>query len=286
MAHLSGLRVAPPFRHRRDLLVAGYGAMGQLQEREPAEVTLTAILGANRGARRLLEAGVRGLPRYEPVAEVETFTIGTRDWRLRRCDGEALLGPATPADREEVLRFLKKELGGTALAPVDEGFAERMGDAGAPAWEDFVLLRQSGGRVAGVAAVWDQRARRQIVIAGYDRWLGSARPLWNALQRVRGRADLPAPGKVLAMASVSRLAVAGNDAGVFVELLKRLAAKGLSVGAEYLALSFCRGHPLAAIARRWAAHTTASILYQVKWEPEPGEGSAIEGIPYVEAALL
>ena len=63
----------------------------ELQGADAVGFHLTAILARNETARRLLEAGLPGLPRYSPVAEIKTFTLATRGRWVRRCEcGEVL----------------------------------------------------------------------------------------------------------------------------------------------------------------------------------------------------
>jgi hypothetical protein len=63
------------------------------------EWDLTAILEGNANARRLLEAGLPGLPRYTPLARLVTFTFAAR-----RADGAG--APASGADLRPASRLV------------------------------------------------------------------------------------------------------------------------------------------------------------------------------------
>jgi hypothetical protein len=275
IGHLSFLRVAEAFRRRREFLRRGFAALGDLQRQDPVAVHLTAILWENRGARRLLEAGLKGMPLYTPVADVRTFTLGTGDRRMR------VMEAAREAGR----------VNGEEQAALQECVAGRMALMdGAPVigklplgCDDFAVVRMNG-RIVAAAAIWDQRGVRQWMVTRYDATLGAVRPWWNLWQQVRGRATLPAPGCALNMAYVSCLAAEAQRPEDFRVLLGLLAAKAQRRGIDYLVLSLARPHPLAAMAESLAEHVTESILYSVRWAGDPTV--AISGIPYVEAGLL
>lgn len=287
-AHLSLLRIAPAFRRRRDFLRLGYTLLGQLQARDPADITFTAILSHNHAARRLLEAGLRGLPTYTPVTHVRTFTFGTR--RLRRIDAPPA-GAAGPAidDPPAVLAFLRDHFATVDGAPCLDGSAlhgrPSPMSAGHVRWEDFRVVRRNG-QISAAAALWDQRPFRQVLVTGYALPLGLARPFLNACRALTGHAPLPAPGKPLALGYVSHLACPCSPEGLaaFPLLLKELATRAADRGMDYLVLSLAAGHPLAAAAARHASHQIGSLLYSVRWPEDPVV--SLSGTPYVEAGIL
>ena len=79
-----------------------------------------------------------------------------------------------------------------------------------PAGRPFLVLRRDGAIVA-CAAIWDQRASKQVVVRDYSRRLQALRPLHNATARLTGKPLLPAPGTSLALASIAGFAVADDD---------------------------------------------------------------------------
>ncbi len=112
------------------------------------------------------------------------------------------------------------------------------------------------------------------------------RPLYNALHILHRRPRLPAPGRPLNLAYVSRLALADeSDEQTVRQLIAMLQAKARAGGIDYLALSLAAPHPACRVVAKLADHQTHSILYRVTWPGDPPP-AAITGIPYVEAALL
>lgn len=272
IGHLSFLRVAPAFRGKRDFLRQGFGLLRDLQRARPVDFCLTAILSGNYAARRLLEAGLPGLPVYSPIAEIATFTLGTRKEKSR--------STAPPPSLPALNDFLQRHIEPMPLAPrIDLAEATNSNLT----QHDFITVTHAG-KIVAAATLWDQRAIRQTVITGYHGALRTFRPFYNTLQLLRGRHLLPSPG-MLDLAYVSHLAIDPPAPQHFAALLHRLSAAAHARGIHYLALSLASNHPLCPFAHRIAMHRTESTLYTVHWpgEPVPRIPSTT---PYVEAALL
>ena len=267
-------RGAPEFRGRRDFLRAGYGMLRELQNTHPVDFSLTAILSENHAARRLLEARLPGLPIYKSVTDVLTFTIPTVASAFCRCAMD---------DPTSLTTFLSQRICPMPLAPViDESLFENSGTPH-PLPEDFVTVSE-GSQINAAAAIWDQRSIRQTFITGYHGPLRRLRPIYNALQAIRSRPRLPAPG-LFNHAFISHLAVDPQRPQHFKNLLKALAQAARARGIDFLTLSLAASHPLSAIASKAAFHTLRSTLYGVHWRDQhaPEIPSAT---PYVEAAHL
>jgi hypothetical protein len=82
LGYLGGLRVRPQFRRCIRHLREGYASVPALA-REQVPWWFTTIGADNDAARRLLEAGVRGLPRYHFRGEYMTFALPTSRGRRR-----------------------------------------------------------------------------------------------------------------------------------------------------------------------------------------------------------
>src|SRR5688572_813369 len=76
--YLSELRLDASARGRFDLVRDGYRFFRSLQETNPADVYFTSIAADNQRARRLLERGLPGLPRYTHIGDLTTLLISTR----------------------------------------------------------------------------------------------------------------------------------------------------------------------------------------------------------------
>jgi hypothetical protein len=137
--------------------------------------------------------------------------------------------------------------------------------------QDFLFVGK-GGKVAGAAALWDQRAFKQTVVRGYAPWLERARPVLNLLAHFAGEPRLPAVGKTIAHAFVSPLAVAADDPESFVALVSGLRGGAARRGIELLTLGFDANDPrLITWRKHFRGREYRSRLYIVRW---PGIGGA------------
>jgi len=76
VGYLSQLRIAPRYRHLgRSLLRRGFALLAETRADDEAPFDLTTIVGGNDAARRLLESGLRGLPRYRSVGDILTVLL-------------------------------------------------------------------------------------------------------------------------------------------------------------------------------------------------------------------
>src|SRR5688572_8540128 len=76
--YLAELRLDASARGRFGLVRDGYRFFQRLQEANPADVYFTSIAADNERARRLLEHGVSGLPRYTHIGDLTTLLISTQ----------------------------------------------------------------------------------------------------------------------------------------------------------------------------------------------------------------
>lgn len=303
LGYLSQLRLDPRARRHaglRRLLAGGYQRLRAVGAAGEAPFDLTTVVADNRPARRLLEAGLPGLPTYvelEPfvtlVLPVPRAPAGWRD-RVRRRPPAAPMPPAgvvlargTPACMGEVAaclernrrryQFARRFTAAQLLSPVSSrGLVPH----------DFHLAIGARGEVVGCLALWDQSSFKQVVVRGYGRRLRLLRPVLDLLAPLLGTPRLPAPGEPLPHAYLSHVAVDGDDPGVFAALLAaaRRAAAGRFL---YMVAGFAERHPfLAACGRR--ARRYRSVLYAVCCREEGTAAvAALDGrIPHLEVALL
>jgi hypothetical protein len=293
VGYLSLLRVLPQYQGHATLLRRGYAALRALHADGAAALNLTTIVTDNHRARRVLEAGLPGLPTYRPLGDLLTLLLPVarhlrRRRRGRRGAGGVTVTAATTDDVEAIARCLAR-------------YGERFQFA--PCWSvadllstvrsrglglgDFLLARRGSG-VVGCAACWDQRAFKQVVVRGYSARLRLARPLWNFLAPLRGAPRLPPVGAPLAFAYLSHLAVDDDDPRVLGALVDagRLAASRR--GLEHLALGLAERNPLTAAARaRFASRLYRSRAYLVHWSDGEATARAVDARPmHLEAAIL
>lgn len=280
LGYLSQLRVDRAWRGRKRLLLGGYQWLRSF--RAPGELAfdLTSIIADNQVARRLLGAGLPGLPAYREIEPFITLVIptgrGRRQPKLERGTRERMAGVAACLERNRRrYQFAPFFTAADLLSPErSRGLAP----------ESFHLA-MDGGRVAGCLALWDQSGFKQVVVRGYSAGLARWRPWLNRLAPLLGTPRLPDPGEPLPHAYLSHLAVDGDDPGVFQALVESAYAEACARRYAYVVIGLAARHPwLSWLRRRFRAREYASVLYAVHWEDGAPE---LDGrIPHVEAALL
>jgi hypothetical protein len=280
-------------RGRGRLVAAGYRLLDERRGPDEAPFDLTSIVADNRGARRLLESNVPGLPRYRELGRFSTLILPAR--RRRRPGGAADL-QGTRVERgsdarvSEVAACLERNRRRYQVAPffTEEELRSPQRSRGLAPEHFHLALR--GEAVVGCVAVWDQRAFKQVVVRGYAPRLARWRPLLNAAGRWLGTPPLPATGEALPHAYVSHLAVDGDDLSVFQALLEHAHADACDRRLGTLLLGLAAGHPwIPWVRRRFRPREYSTILYTVHWDgggafaaPTLGEGC----LPHLEVALL
>lgn len=77
VGYLGGLRLDARYAGRSDILRRGYELLRDLQTDNAADFYFTTVASDNARARRFLEAGIRGMPKYEFVGQFVTVVIPT-----------------------------------------------------------------------------------------------------------------------------------------------------------------------------------------------------------------
>lgn len=191
--YLHSLRLHPDSRRRLTVLRGGFASIPRLiRGFERAGCCLTSIATDNHAARRMLEAGVVGLPHYQACGELTTLVIAAQ--RGRR---HGLLRRATAADIPALAAFYNAQACRHQFAPVlSENWLCRLSPAQGLSIDDF-LLYERDGKIRACLALWDQRFCKQTLLRGYRQPLGQLRPLYNLWAAVTKSVRLPAPGESL-----------------------------------------------------------------------------------------
>ncbi len=285
IGYLAQLRRAPDAAGRIGHLAMGFRLLAQTRRDGELPFDVTTILADNREARRLLEKGFARLPVYRPLGTLATTTLAVAR-RAPRPGGAARA--ATAADLAGIAACLERNGRRFQLASVwtAQDLASPVRCRGlAPA--DFQIVEHAG-TVVGCVALWDQRAFKQTLIAGYARPLALSRPLLNLGFWASGRPLLPRPGSLLALAHLSHLAVDGDDPEVAAALVAAALAEAARRGLSYLALALGERHPLrAALAARFPGRRLESVVYLVYSHGREGCEPCLDDRPlHLEAATL
>lgn len=195
LGYLGSLRVRPAFRNRLRILREGYASVRAVSPPRQPECWYTAIASENFGARRLLEAGLRGMPRYWPCNDLVTLALPRSRGRHY-----ALWRPVGPEELVAVCKFHNAQARQFQFSPIlSPEIAVATGARFIATWRD--------NEPVACAALWNQQAYKQFVMHGYKRPLGTVRPAYNALARLLRRVELPSVGQRLDHSHLAFLAV-------------------------------------------------------------------------------
>ncbi len=130
---------------------------------------------------------------------------------------------------------------------------------------DYFVVRD-GGEIRACAALWDQSAQRQLVVAGYSPWLRRTRPVINLGARLTGSPRLPSPGDPLRAAYMSLVAVDDDATEDLARLLAAVRAEARRRGLHVVFAGWPSAHVHAAQVRTLARRREyRSQLYAVRW---------------------
>ena len=262
LPYLGALRVAQAHRNRIRVLRGGFAALRFAERTDEAGFALTSIAEDNAPARRVLTAGIDGLPVYTELGRYVTLFLRARGRAM-----PAGLRAGRAEDLPWIADLLNRVGRARQFAPVWS--ADRLaalGDSGLR--PEHFLLAEEGGRLTACAALWDQSSRRQAVVRGYAGALGRLRPLANAVAPVAGLPRLPTVGERINQAAVSHLAAL--DGTRVATLLAGLRAQAYRRGIPTLFLGLPDGDPqLQTIRKRMRAAELVTRLYAVNWPDTP-----------------
>lgn len=288
LGYLSQLRVDRAYRGRIGLLSKGYDVIRSLRTASDLPFDLTTIVADNRPARRVLGAGLAGLPKYE---EIEPFiTLVLPLWRHRRVRSPAELRVerGSPERIEEIAQCLERNRVRYQFAPrwtARDLLSPERSRGLRPS--DF-LIAERAGTLIGCLAVWNQTSFKQIVVRRYGATMRRWRPMMEISARLLGTPRLPRPGCPLSHVHLSHIAIDDDEADVFRALLTRAYNVACDERHLFLVAGFAERHPFVrTIERDYRAWTYSSVLYAACWEEGKAATASIDRrVPHLEVGLL
>jgi len=287
LGYLSQLRVDRAHRGQKRLLKDGYALIRSFRGADEKPFDLTSIVADNEVARRLLGAGVPGLPQYREIAEWSTLVVPTtarsrRGMEIVRGTADLLDGIAACLERNRCRYQFAPRFSETDLRSPERSRGLKP--------EDF-FVTLSRGEIVGCVALWDQSAFKQVVVRGYAPRLARWRPWINRINRLApllGTPRLPEPGQRLPHAYLSHLAVDGDDPGIFQALVEAAYTEAKERRYVYMVIGLAARHPWRSwLERRFKPRTYSSVLYVVFWEDGAEAVARLDGrMLHVEVALL
>jgi len=254
--YLGGLRVQATERQRIRHLRQGYASIRRLAPVVPDwPWWFTVIAEGNTRARRVLEAGLRGMPTYRPLGAMTTYAMAT----ARGCR-QGLWRQAQPQDVHAMLEFHAAQASRYQLAPVlTAACVERIG-------LDCFWLHQDQAQIVAMAAWWDQSHFKQVVAQRYHRSLQWALPLYNRFARLTRRVHLPQPGQALPQSFMTFLVFHPSVLAQVDQTLRLMTDLLSHCPTPVAAIGLSDGHPLTPIVTTFKPLTYRALVYAVEFD--------------------
>jgi len=266
IGYLGQLRRLPGEEITLRRLREGFDLMEQHRLADELPVDFTSILADNVSARRLLERGLPGLPRYEPAGTVLTLTFAASRAARSPSGGIRVL---QRDDRDETLACLRRNLRRRQLAPQLSLAVFEL-----PGTHWFLALQDA--RITGCLALWDQRSFKTVTIHDYAPWLRRFRFPINLARRFTGSSPLPPRGTRLPLAFLSFLATDSDDPAAIVPLIAAAAAAARERDLKFLSLGLPERHAALPLLRKLLLpEVTSSIIYLVHPPKSPRQQATL-----------
>ena len=255
LGYLGQLRRQPGEDITLRRLREGYTMLEARRRDDELPFDYTSILADNTPARRLLERGLPGLPRYQPAGTMTTLTLSTN--RARALPAPVDVRPLTPGHHDNAIECLHRHHCQRQLAPHVDATIFSL-----PGIEWFHTSRND--HTTGCLALWNQSAFKTIAVQGYAPWIHRFRQPINLLRSLQGTPTLPPPGHRLPLAFLAFLAADDNAPDTIVSLITAAAQTADQQHLTHLCLGLPADHPaLPFLRKRLRPETTDSIIYLV-----------------------
>jgi hypothetical protein len=238
VAYFGELRVDKEHRNKIRVLKNGYKSLHTLlPNRDINSLYITSIANQNYKARRVLEAKLKEMPRYIPLAEMSTLIFSTsfksKNMKLQK---------ASKKDVTRVVNFYNKCASSYQFSPyLDELWLSDLSDAKGLNINDFYILENSNKDIEACFALWDQREFKQSVIKSYKKPLNIIRPLYNVFAKLTKRLELPKENSMLEQIYIAFLATTNSE--LYLELIQEAASLAQDKGAKACVFGLSSKHP-------------------------------------------
>jgi hypothetical protein len=214
----------------------------------------TSVAIDNEPARRLLEANLHGMPRYQQLGEMVTLA-------LPRSRGKRN-GFWQPTADHEIEAMCLAHNG----AAEQFQFAPALTPAAVEKTGAKFYTHASAGRIAGCMALWNQQAYKQVVARAYRQPLAAGLPLYNAWARMSRRLALPRLNRPL---DQTYLAFLATDQISPNEMVASVADALALCPSEVLTLGLHGSHPaLPALRLAFKPALYRTLIYSVSFNDD------------------
>ena len=298
VGYFSGLRVDSKYRHGLALArFLGKGWEGQREQHKDgrAKFYLMSIVSDNNPAQRLLDSKLPHYPRLHRHTHMYTYAIHpARTFPSLRAAALWRRSNLSIASGEEQIK-ITRATADSIPAIVDCLHRNGMRRQLAPHWTEETLLSpltpglsisnfflaQSGPRIRGCLALWDQQACKQTVVRGYSGSMARFRKIMNLFT------PLPEPGTRLNQCFACFLAVDDDDPQIFAALLRAVHDEAARLRYDYFLLGLTKDSPFHSIVKTYRPIAYESDIYLAAWEDGFDEIARVDNRPSApEIAIL
>jgi hypothetical protein len=288
IGYLGSLRITPAYRRHRSLLDSGFAYCRLLHDADPVPFYAASVVTDNASALRLLTAlPYRSAPAFTALGSMTTMILRAKTAARASAPAGYEWRQGTSAMLPDIAACLQRHARRHQLAPWwTAGDLESRDRVRGLSPEHFVIVCK-GGRVAGCAAMWDQRAFKQAVVRGYSRALGRWRRMINMTAPLTRTPMLPPPGHRLESVFMSHFALDDDRIDVGLGLVAEVARRA-PAGVDQLVAGVPAGTPLsAAIAGRFRPRRYESTILLGAWPDGDAMRRRVDARPlWPEVALL
>lgn len=271
---------------RGTLLARGFRYLKSLHTLQPVELYYTMILSDNQTAVDALTRHRAGLPRYRSIGRFFTPTLHLDKKREHTFDPTLTITTADLVSLELLVEFINRQYQRYQFAPVlsiNDLQSDRF--RGLSLETVFVALKDDA--IVGCIACWDQQAFKQVHVDRYSGFLKYARPLYNQWAKWTARKRLPDQGERLSFFYLALIAIEGDDASIFRDLLESIYARRRQMGWHFFMAGLHERHPLEAELHRFRHIPVYGNLYIAHWEDGDSAFDQLDDRPpHVEIAAL
>ncbi len=287
MGYLSNLRIAEEYRNSH-MLFRGYEYFRSLHSDMKAKIYVTTIVEGNERARRLITSGRAGLPFYNDCGVYMSNAVLLCKKRRSRA-GRYRVTRGSLDKIEDILDCMHKNGSIKQFYPYYSA-KDLLPHEGR--FKDFniedIYMASYKGKIVGIAAKWDQRSFKQLVVTDYKGMARVVKPFYNFFaSRILGTPTLPKCGSPLNFFCISFIAIENNDYRIFEEILEAIYNDNISSGYDYFLVGLHSADALLAALKGFPRVCYKSRIYAVCWEDGMECFRSLDGrVPYLEIGIL
>lgn len=287
VGYLSNLRLMEEYRGTR-ALIKGFKYLEKLHQDQHCSFYLTTIMSDNKLAKRLLTTDRAGLPHYHYWGKYNTYLIAANDRKKIKAHLNITIDLALPTDLTDIVKFLQNEGKNKQFFPFYDK-QDLLSDSGMLRGLSLknILIAKMNQEIVGLLGLWDQNNFKQITINGYNAWLGTLRPIYNLIAKIKGSPKLEPPGSLLNLYYGAMVVVKNNDSNIFEMLLNKALCHTFMAKKAFIALGFHESDSLNITVNRYRKRIISSDLYLVSFDQSKSDFLNLkQKIPYLELGAL